>query len=154
MHTDQLTPEQIANLHEQLRRDSAELDVEMLSHAKSVVISSKSYLTVKEISEKLRLNSSSRFEQWKDDKLIFAFNHKGVDYFPAYALDPHNGKPYAAMARIIAFFGDEMSDWGIAFWFEAVNGYLGGKTPKATLANDPSRVIAAAQLEIEPVAHA
>jgi hypothetical protein len=152
MHKDQLTPQQIAELKEQLRRDSAELDAIMLDHAKRVAINSKSYLLANDIA-KLTGLGGAHLEQWKRDKLIFAFNHGGVDYFPAYALDPHNGKPYAAVAKILEIFGGENSGWGCAFWFEGVNGRLGGKAPKDLIATDPDLVIKAALLEIQPISH-
>jgi hypothetical protein len=154
MYTDQLTPEQIADLHEQLRRDSVELEEKMLDHAKSVVISSESYLTAKDIVEMVGSNSSLHLEQWRRDKAIFAFSQNGADYFPIYAFDPHSGyKPYQALVQILNIFGDTKGGWGCAFWFEGINGYLDGKAPKELLASDPSRVIAAAALEIERAAH-
>lgn len=57
------------------------------------------------------------------------------------------------MGKILAVFGDEKGGWGAAFWFEAVNGYLGGKAPKELLVADPARVIEAAEREMAPIAH-
>lgn len=133
-------------------------EARMLAEAKATVINSKNYMTAKEIAEIAGYsgsNPSSQPNRWKRDKMIFAFNHCGIDYFPAYALDAEHGwKPYPAMAEILAIFDGEKGGWGCAFWFEGVNGYLGGKAPKDVLATDPARVIKAAALEMEPIAHA
>ena len=127
----------------------------MLTEAKAVVLNSKNYVTAAEIARYDDSASDSQLEQWKCDKLIFAFEHGGVDYFPAYALDPQHGwKPYPAMAEIVAIFGREKGGWSCAFWFEGVNGYLGGKAPKDMLATDPVRVVQAALIEMGSVAHA
>jgi hypothetical protein len=67
------------------------MEARMLGAAKEAVINSKSYVTAREIAEIAGYsgsNPSSQPNKWKREKLIFAFNHGGVDYFPAYALDP------------------------------------------------------------------
>jgi len=129
----------------------------MLTEAKTFVINSKNYMTAEEIAEIAGYSGSdpsSWLNQWVRDKMIFVFIHDDVDYFPSYVLDPQNGwKPCAAMAEILAIFNGEKGGWGCAFWFEAVNGYLGGKAPREILALDPERVIKAAALEMEYVAH-
>jgi len=155
MPSEKLTPAQIAELQEQLRRDSAELDAIIDNEAISAVLSSRSYIMAKDISEAASGLSSSQLDTWKREKMIFAFNYSGVEYFPLYALDPHHGwQPYAAMAEVLAVFDVEKGGWGCAFWFEGVNGYLGGRAPKDVLATDPGRVVEAATLEMSPVAHA
>lgn len=137
---------------------TALVEARMLAESKRHVINTKSYVTAREIAEMAGYsgtNPSSQPNRWKRDRLIFAFNHGGVDYFPVYGLNRENGwKPYPAMATILKLFGDEKGGWGAAFWFEGVNGYLGGKTPKELLATDPERVIEAATLEMAPIAHA
>lgn len=153
MRKDKLAPEQIAELHQQLGLDSAELDAIMLTQAMSVVISSKSYLPAKDIFDALGLHTSV-LEEWKRDKLIFAFEHNDVEYFPSYALEPgRECRPQPAIAEVLSIFGAEKSGWGCAFWFEAVNGYLSGKRPKDTLPYHPERVIDAAALEMSPISH-
>ena len=62
-------------------------------------------------------------------------------------------KPYNAMAEIMTIFGTEMSGWGCAFWFEGVNGFLGGKAPKELIATNPELVIKGALLEMHPIMH-
>jgi hypothetical protein len=161
MHDDELTPSEIVSLHEQMRSDMTDLatltETQMLAEAKAAVLDSKSYVTATEIGAFAGISECSHTSEpylWKRDKQIFAFNHCGVDYFPAYALNPQRGwKPYIEMADIMQIFDGTKGGWGCAFWFEAVNGYLGGKAPKDILAVDPDRVIKAALLEMKPVAH-
>jgi hypothetical protein len=153
MPSDQLTQQQIAELKEQLHHDSEELDLIMLDHAKSVVVKSKSYLTAKDIVDAVGLNNFC-LEQWKSDKLIFSFEHNNVDYFPLYAFDAEREyRPRQAISEVLRIFGADKGGWGCAFWFEAVNGYLNGKTPKDTLPYHPERVIEAAAVEMSPISH-
>lgn len=161
MHDYELTPSEIISLQEQTRRDMTDLaaltEAQMIAEAKVAVLGSESYVTAAEIEAIAGMSESSDKSQVhlsKHDKKIFSFNHCGVDYFPAYALNPQGGwKPYVEMAKIMQIFDGTKSGWGCAFWFEAVNGYLGGTAPKNILAVDPARVIKAALLEIEPIGH-
>jgi hypothetical protein len=157
----ELTPSEIISLQAQMRRDMTELaaltEAQMIAEAKAAVLDSESYLTAAEIEAITGISQSGHDPQlylWERDKKVFSFNHCGIDYFPAYALNPQGGwKPYIEIAKIIQIFDGTKSGWGCAFWFEAVNGYLGGAAPKNILAVDPARVIKAALLEIEPIAH-
>lgn len=166
MHDYKLTQAEIDSLKDQLQRDSAELDQifdsdaaekQMLAEAKAHVINSKSYASAKTL---IDIAASSGYDiglhlrDWEGDRLIFAFNHAGVDYFPLYAFDPeHEFNPYTAMAEILVIFGKEKSGWECAFWFEGINGFLSGKAPKDLIAVDPNLTIKAAVLEMQPVAH-
>ncbi len=81
-------------------------------------------------------------------------HHRGGDYFPDYGLDPDaNYKPVKALADVIRVLKDGKDGWGMAFWFAAVNSYLGGKAPKDLLATAPDKVIAAAHEEMSETAH-
>lgn len=161
MHNYELKPLENAFLQKHMCCDITHVptltEAQMLAEAKTAVLNSKNYITAKQIEVIAGLsdcNLSTHPDRWKRDKQIFAFNHCGLDYFPAYALNPQLGwKPYVAMAKIMQIFGDTKSGWGCAFWFESVNGYLWGKTPKEIISTDPERVIKAASLETEPVAH-
>lgn len=99
-------------------------------------------------------NSSALPNRWKRESRIFAINHKGVDLYPAYALDLANGcRPLPAVADVLAVLAPIKDDWKLAAWFHFANGYLGGESPKALLAQAPERVIAAAHAETTRVAH-
>jgi len=92
-------------------------------------------------------NPSSQPNRWKKAGQIFAVQHKGLDYYPLYALDPRNGyKPYPVVAKVLEILKDRDA-WGGAFWFASLNGYLGGKRPQDLLATHPDKVIAAAEDE-------
>jgi len=92
--------------------------------------------------------------KWKKDRLIFAINHKGIDYFPTYGLDQDkNYRPIEAMADVLNVFAGSKDGWGLAFWFASVNSFLGGKRPKDLLAKAPHKVIAAALDELVDVTH-
>ena len=136
---------------------TALVEARMLANAKNVVLQSRDYVTAKEIAEIAGYsgtNPSAQPNRWKQAKQIFAINHDGTDYFPFFGLDAENGyKPYPALADILGIFGDDMGPWGAAFWFEAGNGYLGGRAPKTLLSADPARVVAAAKIDASPVAH-
>lgn len=99
-------------------------------------------------------NPSAQPNRWKKQAAIFAIKFNGTDYYPTFALDKDaDYRPYKAMADIIAIFKGHKSEWGMAFWFQSVNSYLGGKRPQDLLASEPERVIEAALDEIQGVLH-
>jgi hypothetical protein len=129
----------------------------MLLDARSKISESGDFLPAGEIaklagySEK---NPSAQPNKWKKDGAIFAIQHKGVDYFPLYALDPdENYRPYKAIAEILRVFGETKTGWGIAFWFAGLNSFLDDRRPQDLLAIDPDLVIAATKDEVEGVQH-
>jgi hypothetical protein len=58
-----------------------------------------------------------------------------------------------ALARVIRILEGKKDAWGMAYWFASVNSFLGGERPQDLLATQPDRVIAAAQDELEDIAH-
>lgn len=54
---------------------------------------------------------------------------------------------------MIQAFDSKKDGWGLAYWFRSDNSFLGGKRPQDLLASDPERVIAAAEDEVQEVAH-
>lgn len=119
----ELTPSEIAELQAQLKRDLAEINVAltesgMLAEAKATVINSKNYMTANEISSAVGVGAD-QLERWKRDKLIFAFNHCGAEYFPLFALASQSAyKPHPAIAEMLSIFDGRKSGWGCAFWFK------------------------------------
>jgi hypothetical protein len=137
--------------------DAALAQARMLLDARSKVLQSGDFLPAGEIarlagySEK---NPSAQPNKWKKDGAIFAIQHKGVDYFPLYALDPdENLRPHKAVSEILRVFGETKTGWGIAFWFAGLNSFLDDRRPQDLLASDPKLVIAAAKDEAEGVEH-
>lgn len=137
--------------------DAALAQARMLVDAKSKILESGDFLPAGKIaklagySEK---NPSAQPNKWKKDGAIFAIQHKGVDYFPLYALNPEeNFRPYKALPEILRIFGETKTGWGTAFWFAGLNSFLDDRRPQDLLASNPDLVIAAAQDEAEGVRH-
>ena len=129
----------------------------MLAKAKKAVLNSGDWLTSAELSKIAGLettNPSAQPNKWKRAGKVFAIQHNGADYFPAYALDAEKSyRPLPVMAEIMTIFSGHKNGWGMAFWFMSANGFLGGVTPKSIVATEPERVAAAARDEIEGVVH-
>lgn len=137
--------------------DAALAQARMLVDAKSTILRSGDFLPAGEIAKLAGYsdkNPSAQPNKWKKDGTIFAIQHKGVDYFPLYALDPdENYRPYKAVAKVLHVFGDAKTGWGVAFWFAGLNSFLDDRRPQDLLAIDPNIVIAAAKDEVEGVQH-
>ena len=99
-------------------------------------------------------NPSAQPNKWKRDGANFAFQHKGINYFPRYALDPvESYRPYKALAEVMRIFGQTKSGWGAAFWFAGLDSFLDDHRPQDLLATRPARVIAAAQDQVDRAQH-
>jgi hypothetical protein len=133
-------------------------EARMRSKAKIAVLESGDWLTASVVAEVARfetLNPSAPTSEWKSKKLIFSIDHKGVDYFPSYALDPvTHYRPRAAIKAVIDIFGDQKGGWGLAYWFASVNSFLGGRRPQDVINEDPEQVIAAAEDTVVGAGHA
>jgi hypothetical protein len=147
----------VALLPEIVIPKAALVQARMMADAKSKILQSGDFLPAGEIaklagySEK---NPSAQPNKWKKDGVTFAIQHKGVDYFPLYALDPdENYRPYKAIAEILRVFGETKTGWGTAFWFAGLNSFLDDRRPQDLLASDSALVIAAAKDEVEGVQH-
>ncbi|WP_043159761.1 hypothetical protein [Bradyrhizobium sp. Ai1a-2] len=133
------------------------IEARMTAEARKAVLESGDWLTAAQIAEIAGFsasNPSAQPNKWKRDRQIFAVRHRGVDYFPSYALDPSTDyRPAKGLARVLAVFGERKDDWGLAYWFASVNSFLGGKRPQDLLIDQPARVVAAAQDEVAGVLH-
>lgn len=129
----------------------------MESKARKAVLESGEWLTAAEISELAGFsprNPSAQPNKWKKQGIIFAIKHGNVDYYPAFALDKHAGyRPFKAMAKVLDILAAYKDGWGLAYWFQSANSFLGGELPQDMIATDPERVIGAALDEVEEVAH-
>lgn len=130
----------------------------MIARARTAVLEGTDWLTAAQIADVAGLsasNPSAQPNKWKRQRRIFAIHHNGIDYFPGYGLDPETGyRPRKSLKPILDAFGDEKDGWGLAYWFFAVNGFLGGRKPQDVLATEPERVLAAARDEMAAVVHA
>ncbi|MDR2212039.1 MAG: hypothetical protein LBE21_00215 [Pseudomonadales bacterium] len=129
----------------------------MLVQARTAVLKEAHWLTATQIAGLAGFsasNPSAQPNKWKRDGLIFAIRHHGIDYFPAYGLDPQTAyRPLKSLAQIIQLFKSAKDAWGLAYWFASANSFLGGKRPQDLLTTQPERVIAAAADELEAAAH-
>lgn len=129
----------------------------MLARARTAVLKTRDWMTAPQIAEVggfSATNPSVQPGKWKRAGAIFAIRHNGVDYYPAFGLDPSKGyRPLKSMAAVIQVLGTMKDGWGMAYWFQSANSFLGGKRPQDLLASAPQRVLAAAEDEVQEIAH-
>ena len=133
------------------------VEARMTAESRKAVLESGDWLTAAQIAEMAGFsttNPSAQPNKWKKDGQIFAVRHRGVDYFPGYALDPSTDyRPARGLARVLGVFRGRKDDWGLAYWFASINSFLGGKRPQDLLIDQPDRVVAAAEDEVAGVLH-
>jgi hypothetical protein len=133
------------------------VEARMTAESRKAVLESGDWLTAAQIAEMAGFsasNPSAQPNKWKKDGQIFAVRHRGVDYFPGYALDSSTDyRPAKGLARVLAAFRERKDDWGLAYWFASVNSFLGGKRPQDLLIDQPARVAAAAEDEVAGALH-
>lgn len=131
------------------------LEAKMKATARKAVLESGGLITAIELAQAAGLgltDISTQLNRWKRVRQIFAINHQGREYFPAYGLDGE-GQPLKGLAEVLEVFGRRKDGWHLAYWFAAVNSFLGGQRPQDVLQISPTRVVAAAQDEMESVLH-
>ncbi|MER8955820.1 hypothetical protein NKH98_24450 [Mesorhizobium sp. M0833] len=133
------------------------MEARMTAEARGAVLESGDWLTAPQIASMAGFstsNPSAQPNKWKKEGRIFAVRHRGVDYFPGYALDSTAGyRPVKTLAKVLSVLHRKKDDWGLAYWFASVNSFLGGKRPQDVLASDPERVLAAAEDELVGAPH-
>ncbi len=133
------------------------VEARMVADARKAVLESGDWLTaagVAKVAGFSATNPSAQPNKWKKECQIFALRHRGVDYFPGYALDPSaDFRPVKALAKVLDVFRGKKDDWGLAYWFASVNSFLGGRRPQDLLIGQPDRVVAAATDEVAGVLH-
>lgn len=85
---------------------------------------------------------------WHQEGKIFTVADGKTTYVPSFQFD-EKGHPRPVVARIIQVLGGSTSDWGMALWFAAANGWLAGRRPVDLLASAPEEVVEAAEREAE-----
>jgi hypothetical protein len=133
-------------------------EAKMMLRAKEAVLTGADWLNAAQVASIAGLsekNPSAQLHKWKRDSAIFAIRRNGVDYFPGYALDPANEyRPFRVLKKVLEQFGEAKDGWGLAYWFQSVNSFLGGKRPMDVLLKNPDAVVAAAANEVMGVVHA
>ena len=121
----------------------------MLSQTLDTIISSGDWLTVHDLAalaDAEPLEFGERLARWEAEGHIFSFNHKGIQLFPRYALDPARLlEPVERLSEIITVLASKKNGWSTACWFEYTNSHLGGKAPKTLLTSEPDKVLDAAR---------
>jgi len=84
----------------------------------------------------------------KQECRIFTVTYRDATYVPSFQFD-ERGCPRPAVAAVIRILGKKTSDWGLALWFTANDGWLGGRRPVDLLKDEPERVVEAAEHEAE-----
>jgi hypothetical protein len=97
-------------------------------------------------------NKASLANRWKQEGKILSVPHQGSTYYPAFQFD-EEGKPYPAVAGVLAALGEGLSEWGMALWFAGAYGSLDGRRPVDLLASQPDRVVEAAGREAAPLVY-
>lgn len=86
--------------------------------------------------------------RWRKEGRIFGVPHHGRTVFPAFQFDPTSGELRPAIRRVLTALPTErLSDWEVALWWAAANGWLGGRRPVDLIDDEPEAItIAAARL--------
>jgi hypothetical protein len=87
-------------------------------------------------------NRSALAFGWKKEGRVFAIPYKGTDRFPAFQFA--DGRPRAAIRRVLRALPEGMTPWQVAFWFASGNGWLEGAAPQDRL-DEVEAVTAAAE---------
>ncbi len=134
------------------------IEAEMLASARRAVFEDADWLTAAQVAAIAGEGEeiwSARLQQAAVDGAIFFIHQNGNDYFPRYTLDPEQSfRPYRAIRTVTEHFKSAKDGWSLAFWFQSVNSFLGGKRPMDLLAEKPDEVIAAAADESMGITHA
>ena len=126
-----------------------DIEARMQARLREALLSSGDYVPASKIAQWADFsasNPSAQPSKWKHAGRIFAIQDKGVDLYPAFALD-ESFRPRKAMKTVLDVFAGSKSSLALAAWFQSVNGRLKGRAPKDMLANQPDLVIEAAQIE-------
>lgn len=133
-------------------------EAEMLALAEVAIFQDAHWLTAAQVAAlalSTEKNTRAQLQDAEVDGGIFVIRRDGIDYFPGYALDAEQGyRPYRAVRAVIEHFQTAKEGCGLAFWFQSVNSFLGGKRPMDSLAEKPDEVIAAAADESMGITHA
>lgn len=87
-------------------------------------------------------------DRWRREGKIFAVTDREATYVPSFQFD-EKGHPRPAVTQVIQLLGDTTSEWGLALWFAAANGWLDGRRPVDLLTSAPEEVVEAAEREAE-----
>ncbi len=130
----------------------------MLEDAKSFIRASGEFRTTSDLAKLLRVeihDLDQQLNDWMYRREIFSIQDQNAgELFPVFGFDSKCGLQVSeAIPRVLEIFRGKLSDWAIAAWLIAGNGYLDGESPRNLVEKNPNRVIAAAQDEMNEVSH-
>src|ERR1700687_2209516 len=133
------------------------VEARMTAESRKAVLESGDWLTAAQIAEMAGFsttNPSAQPNKWKKDGQIFAVRHRGVDYFPGYALDTSTDyRPAKGLPGVLAVFRGRKDGWGLAYWFASVNRFFAGERPADLLIGPRAAAVAAAEDAVPVVLH-
>jgi hypothetical protein len=98
-------------------------------------------------------NRHALASRWRTEGKIFHVEYHGQRLFPSFQFDTETFDPQPVVALVLAALPRrEMTDWEVALWWTADNGWLDGCRPVDLMPEDPDALVAAAAHLAEPPA--
>jgi hypothetical protein len=139
-----------------LSERSLAIEKQMIRRAKQNVLNATRWYTLAELAIQVSAfapNADAQLSAWKRRNEILSIKYDGVELFPAYAFTNDKLQPVAGLQAVLLLFAGKKDDWGMAYWFASVNGYLDDKCPQDVLPTNPDAVLLAAMRELAGVTH-
>jgi hypothetical protein len=90
-------------------------------------------------------NRSATASRWLAERRVFAVEHLGHRYFPAFQFGIDN-RPRPVVRRILEVFEPHgLQGWELALWFTTASGWLDDQRPVDRLAGTPDDVVMSAE---------
>lgn len=89
--------------------------------------------------------------RWRKEGKVFGVPYRGQTLYPAFQFDEDGRLRHTVSDVLAALPRDEMSDWEVAYWWTAANGWLSGSRPVDLLDSDPDSLVDAAHRLGEPL---
>ncbi|MGI8728789.1 MAG: toll/interleukin-1 receptor domain-containing protein [Solirubrobacteraceae bacterium] len=91
--------------------------------------------------------------RWRKEGRVFGVTYHGRTVYPAFQFEPVSGELRQVVRAVLtALPVGRMSEWEVALWWTAANGWLGDRRPVDLLDDDPDGIVAAAAgLEPSPL---
>ena len=83
--------------------------------------------------------------RWRKEGRMFGVPYHGRMVYPAFQFDATSGELRPAVKAVLSALPvGRMSQWEVALWWTAANGWLGGRRPVDLLDDDPETIVGAA----------
>ncbi len=88
--------------------------------------------------------------RWRKEGRLFGVPYQGQTVYPAFQFDA-NDQLRSVVQDVLALLPREgMSDWEVALWWTAANGWLAGRRPVDLLGEEPEALVDAARRLAQP----